>query len=113
MVQWDYKNVHRNSFRLLTSVSWTEDISVEWDGAEGLCRIEADFDYRYADVRIARIRGDEHRYLAADLGSKKEFRGEVELNKGDIVAIHWRAFNKRRAAHSETAWLRVEEIEGH
>jgi hypothetical protein len=92
-----------------------EDISVEWDGQEGLCKIEADLDYRFADVRIVLIRDGNHSILSdrLSLGSKKEFRDQLEMKKGDIVAIHWRAFNKSQCAQSEMARLRVEEVEGH
>lgn len=95
---------------VLTAVTWTDDVQVEWAGPEGVCEVSASLDYYHADARIILRRGPNEQVLASGLGEKWSYKGRYALADGDAVVLQWRALTPAVGAVSEVAELSIEEI---
>ena len=103
--------VIRDDKIVTTSVTWTDDIWVEWDEPEGICVVQAMLDYAEADARIILRRGPNETTLASGLGREMSYSGKHAIAEGDVVVLQWRALVPSEAAVSEVAELVLEAME--
>jgi len=99
------------SHRFVTStVTWVDDLTLEWGDPAGVARVSAVLDFAAADVRIILRRGANERTLAPKLGERMSYSGEHMLATGDEVVLQVRALVPSRQAISEVAELAIEAV---
>ena len=98
----------RDEKRIVTEVTWVDDVVVEWEEPDGVCIVRAALDYSGADVRIILRRGPNETVLASGLGREMSYSGKHAVAKGDEVALQWRALVPSEDAVSEVAELLLE-----